>query len=420
LDVRRVVTNPTFLLIAAAGSLTWGGAQAALVALTWGAFNATGSSLGPAVVLAATLCGYLIFGLPSGSLVDRRNRRHLLLGVEAARLAIYLALFLILLAQDLSLTIDIGAAFLIGSATSLRTVAQQTIVYTVAGPESGLTAIALSLLAGYLVGGVGALAGGIVLDRFGAGAVFAIASAPTLIGMALARAAKIEPFGSPVSKTSPTGIGAVHLLRQSPGIRLTWTVALLSELFAFSSSGLLPALSGESLKAGAAGLGVMTGTNGLGAAIGLVAIAMSGRVRRALPILMGVGIVYGGLLVGLSLSTSVAAILLLLAARGAAGAALDSYSQTALQANATDSQRGAATGVWVFALGFGPIGYLVTGSIAATYGPAAALFVDGSALIVSIAALIPVARKLSRHGSSRGSSDEARESLAIDEIGHES
>jgi hypothetical protein len=74
---------------------------------------------------------------------------------------------------------------------------------------------------------------------------------------------------------------------------------------------------------------------------------------------------------------------------------MDTLGQTLLQRNAAEAERGAAMGVWVFSVGFGPVGHLTLGAAATSLGAPLAQAVSGL-LLTLVAALMALHAPLRR------------------------
>ena len=61
---------------------------------------------------------------------------------------------------------------------------------------------------------------------------------------------------------------------------------------------------------------------------------------------------------------------------------MDTLGQTLIQRNADEHERGAAMGLWVFSVGFGPIGHLTLGAVATSYGAPFAQAASGLGLML--------------------------------------
>ncbi|BCB89724.1 hypothetical protein Psuf_070370 [Phytohabitans suffuscus] len=75
-------------------------------------FKQTGSSIGLGVTLAVSLLPYLLFGFVAGAVVDRVNRRTLMIGIDLARVALLLSLPLLALGGELNVISIYVVAFL--------------------------------------------------------------------------------------------------------------------------------------------------------------------------------------------------------------------------------------------------------------------------------------------------------------------
>jgi MFS family permease len=385
-DIQTVIRSPDFLKLAASGALAWAGVQISLVALTWLTFQETRSPVSVGLVMASLLAAYFVLGLPFGSLTDSIDRRLAIIGADGARLLAYLVLALASGRQGIGLGLIVVAVFAIGGAMAVRTIASQTLIFVIAGPRARLTAIALSLLGIYLLGAAGSVVGGVVLGQFGARATFATAAFVTMLGMA-----PVRQISVPVRATDTPGAfsprGALQLIRTRRGVRLTFLLIVLGEFFGFSSGSVLPVLAGGVYQVGPSGLGVMTGTFALGAVLGVAVVATIGSRGNMFIMLPASVLAFGIGLLGLSVASAFLLSLPCLLLTGAAGAGLDSLGQAILQSDVKDQERGAALGVWVFAVGFGPAGYLTMGFLAAQLGVSAALVVSAISLAIGVFAI---------------------------------
>lgn len=79
---------------------------------------------------------------------------------------------------------------------------------------------------------------------------------------------------------------------------------------------------------------------------------------------------------------------------GAAAAILDVAEQTGIQASVDPGVRGRAAGLWVLAVGLGPLGVLEVGGLAEVVGPRATEGVNGG--VVALFGLLLVATLIRR------------------------
>ena len=112
----------------------------------------------------------------------------------------------------------------------------------------------------------------------------------------------------------------------------------------------------------------MSAARALGGVCGGLLLAASGLRDRGGVLLLGATGVFGLGILGFALSDIFLVSLGFLLIIGAAGSALDTLGQSLIQRNVEDRERGAAMGVWFFAIGFGPFGHLGMGAAGAAIG----------------------------------------------------
>ncbi len=383
---------PGFAVLWASLSSVGFGTAVSQVALSWTVLELTDSAFGVGATLAARLAPFLVLGLPLGALADRVDRRRLI--VAANLMAGALALFVALLAfaDALPVVAILVLSFAFGSIDTARMTATQAYVYDLVGPRSATSGIALSNLGSQVASSIGAVLGGIVISQFDLGAAFLVAMVAWVLGAVALRgrsprpqAAVVVPQASPRRTltliTRDRTIGAIALL------------VILTEIFGFSTAALVPTFAKDILRVDAAGLGLLLAARSIGGVLGLGWIATRGAQRRGGRLLLAATAVFGVTLIVFALSASFQVSLVVMLGVGAAAAALDTLGQTLMQRASPDEERGAAMGVWVFSIGFGPVGLLLLGALAATFGAPNVQLLSG-AILVTVALLSTRGRSL--------------------------
>jgi predicted MFS family arabinose efflux permease len=182
---------------------------------------------------------------------------------------------------------------------------------------------------------------------------------------------------------------ALTLLGRHPGLALLTLIVILAEVFGFSSITLLPVFARDVFQQGPDAYGSMVALRSLGGVLGLLLLARFGP-----SITHGHGLTsivggFGAALIVFALAPSFALAMVSLLLVGAAAASCDSISQSLMQRVASDRERGAAMGLWAFAVGFGPLGHLAVGAAAGRIGAQAtqllfAVVLVGLALVLSL------------------------------------
>ncbi len=179
-----------------------------------------------------------------------------------------------------------------------------------------------------------------------------------------------------------------------------WCLVLLGGIaaFGFNFQILLPLFSREILHLGAEGYGGLYAAMGVGSLTGSITLAFM-RQRRAVPLMLGGGVIFTLLLVGIAGARELLVAGTLVMAAGFSSMLMINTINATVQANVTDALRGRVMSfyVTVFA-GSAPIGGLFAGAVAETWGTPAA-FLAGAAL--SALTLVIVAVGL-RRAADRG------------------
>lgn len=179
-------------------------------------------------------------------------------------------------------------------------------------------------------------------------------------------------------------------LRYVRTTRLVWTLLVLSmvtSVFGRSYVQLLPAFAGAVLHVGPRELGLMMSAPGAGTLAGATALGALGDVRRKGGALLGGMALFSVTLILFSMSRSLPLALVLLFLTGVTSIVFSTMLSSMLQLTVPGHMRGRVMSLLTVSFqGFGPVGALLTGSLADVIGTpraialAAALMAVGAAL----------------------------------------
>ncbi|MEO8230311.1 MAG: MFS transporter [Chloroflexota bacterium] len=371
-----------------AGTLSASASTASLVAIGWTALQVSDSALSVGAMLAARFLPSLILGIPLGGLVDRHDRRRTLVVVGLVTVVPLVAGAALAGANQLGLAVLLGLSLVLGILSTVWGTAAQSYAFDLAGAEGATNAIALGHLGAFLLGTVGSVAGGLALEHYGVGSALMLAaalSAAASIGLAVSRGHAGRPRTEP--PTIPSFARSVTLITRNRVVAVIALVVIVAEVFGFSSMTVFPTFARDVLHSDATGLGALSAARNLGAVAGLVLLARLGFRGRGGRLLLLVTLGFGLGLIGFAVSTSFALSFVLLLAVGASAAGLDTLAQSLIQQSVDDAERGSAMGIWFFAIGFGPLGYLGIGAAANAIGAPTALAISGALLVLLAVAL---------------------------------
>jgi MFS family permease len=352
------------------------------VAIGWITLTATDSILAVGATFALRLVPSLVLGIPHGGLVDRYDRRVTLILVNLAVTVPLLWAAVVAANGPLAVTLLFVLSLALGVTDTLTGTATQTYSFDIVGAGGATNALALVNLGVFLAGGFGSIASGVAIDRVGIGVPFVLAAVAATIaalflvlGGARARREPASPHVVPSFSRSMT------LIARNRRVALIASVVVVTEILGFSSITVYPTFARDVLHSDAAGLGALGTARNIGAIAALLLLARVGlsQSRGGRAIVLAVTALGLGL-IAFALSSSFALSFAILVVVGAAMAGSDTLSQSLLQRNVDDTERGSAAGLWFFAIGFGPLGLVGLGAAANAMGAPTALAISGALL----------------------------------------
>ena len=381
--------NPDFRNLYLAQVISFGGDWFLVVALFGLVLELTGSPVMVALVVVAQLLPYVVLSPFAGALVDRLDRKRMMIVADLARVGLCLGFLLVNGRGDVWLIFVLQ----VGLATfgSVFEPASAAAVPNLVEREDLPTANALTGSAWGTMLAVGAALGGLVATLLGRDAAFV----GDALSFALSAALLLRigrPFAEAVREEHPGLVAAtaetIRYSRQDHRV-----LALLAVKGGFGMAGgvisLLPVFATEVFREGDAGIGILMAARGLGALVGpFLARAIAGDTERGL--FTGIGLALASFGVFYAFFPLMPA--LLLAAPFATGAHLGGGAQWTLstyglQRIVPDRLRGR-----IFAFDFALVtltiaaSNLLAGWTARRFGPDVAMF--GLALVALVYATV--------------------------------
>jgi predicted MFS family arabinose efflux permease len=366
------------------------------IALGWLAIVMTDS---PAFVGIVTFCAglpYIVVAPLGGSLIDRLDRRRLMLACQA--LAILLA---VAMAGDVvsgfvqpwHLPV---AAFCNGALQALLTPTQQSLAPGLVPREDLTNAVGLMSAGQNMTRVIGPSIAGIVIGALGVGPTFLMQAAAIAAAFVLVWTILLPPRAPRAAGRSGVFEG-IRLIASRPDLRGLFLLAAIPTFFIFPYLGFLNIFARDILRIGAGGLGLLMAVSGSGAVVGALVVASSTRSDGAGRLLVWMTVVYGAALVGIAASRSLWITLPLLFISGVIGSAFFSGNNVLLQHRISDDVRGRVMGVYMLTWGLMPLGSLPMGMLAGrigTPGAVAAGAIVSSVLAALLGLLSPALREL--------------------------
>jgi MFS family permease len=360
------------------------------ISLGWLAFDLSGSPLLLGTVMFVYDVPFLTTAPFIGVLVDRFDRRRLLIVSQLG-----MALVASLLAVDIAMgTIQswhlLIFALASGVENTLIHVVRQALVPSMVPKRVLLNAITVNSAAFTVSRTMAPLIGGVLIVAFGVSGNFVI-QAVLLIGVALAAfPMRMPEFDRSADEKED---GAAPVLKEiAEGLRFIWNNGVLRELFAvrfvigfvaMPITIFLPAWAAEVLDLDADGLGILYSAMGIGALLGTVLLAAAGNVKRKGLLLAGISAGMALSLMGLSQASGMTVSLLVLGLIGAMQTVFFAVSMTLVQLQVPQRLQGRVMSIYNMGHGAVSAGALVMGVIAEVSDVQVAVVILGAAALVT-------------------------------------
>ncbi|PZC49816.1 MAG: MFS family permease/MFS family permease [Chloroflexi bacterium] len=325
------------------------------------------------------------FGLFGGVLVDRLNKRRVLLWVQALSGLVAIAIGLVIFFDTLTLWHLALSAVLQGMLMAARLPAGNSMIYTMVGRKVILNALASQLLAFNLSRIFGSLLAGTAIDDFGVGYAYVFMAASSWFSafMILFVNGDYRSEGRGETFWQSAKVGLSYAYENRP-IRVLLLMSVLMELFGFSFNVMLPVMARDVLGVGATGLGYLSAAAAFGATVSTITVAGLGDFREKANLLIFTALAAG---ISISLFAFSPWFLLSLVFSAMVGAALMSYDAimgALLQLLSTDEIRGRVLGLYGLTFGFTPLGGFIVGTIASLFSAPLAVGLGGLVIVTYI------------------------------------
>ena len=270
-----ILKNRTFLLLFLGNTISLVGFGFNLVGVSWLVLEVTGSELALGKIMAMATVPGVILALFAGIIIDKVNRKWLLVVLDLFRMVV-VSTFVILLIQDrFSMNALFITVLLMGTGSSLFWPTAQAFVQELVSAKDYFHANAL-LSASYQAGSIlGAGIGGVVVHFYGVPTALAFNALTHLISALLISAApfkrqvvhhEVESILQSVSK------GFIYF-REKVGVLILGLTTILADVAIWGALSVLTiTISKEVFFAGSWGYGLMEGFYGVGALISTVAV----------------------------------------------------------------------------------------------------------------------------------------------------
>ena len=405
---RLLLGNPRFLVVWVVGGLTGIVRWLQLLVLGIYTFQITESPLLVSLVpmlwmLPLALCGPFV-----GVVADRVSRRALLVVSLVLALAVSVVMAIASSAAALGFAWIAVASLLSGVFWATDMPVRRRLLGDLSDGDLA-AAMSLDSATTNATRMAGPVLGGVVLQTFHLSGVFLLSAAVFAVCLVAIALTPVPGAGRPAQST--------HFLRELiSGIRfvvgdarLRWVfgITIVFNIFGFPFTSMIPVIGSGQLGLDPAMVGLLGSTEGFGAFIGAIIVAVAVRPRAFAPLFVwgtAAYLAFVGCLGTVSLFVAGPLPSFLAAAGvlfpiGLAGACFSAMQGTLSYLNALPEYRSRVLGVLTLCIGTGPIGFLHVGWLAETFGAPVALIVTASEGLLALVVLRLVGPKYDANGS---------------------
>jgi MFS family permease len=373
--------TPLYLRFWSAICLSLTGVWVRITAMGFLVYEITDDELKLGMVSFAQAAPVLITGPIAGALLDRIDRRRVLLVVQVVNVLAMLVVTWLVATDQVAYWHLIVVSIVVGSASGFDWPARMSIVPSLVSRARLQSAVALNSvafngsriigpsIAGWLIGSVGLAA----CFGFTAAAFIPFALVVASLGAITVTRKSAQSTSSGLSSL----VEGYRYIWRTPRIRGLLSVDIVPLALGMSYFTMAPAIARDVLDLGSRGLGLLLAANGIGALIGTLAVAMLSHVRhRGRIVVVGVGC-FAVTLVAFALSTNVAVSFVLILLLGMCTATYATFNDTLVQLNVDNAYRGRVMSVYTMLWGLTPIGGLQVGLLSRSIGVQWALAING-------------------------------------------
>lgn len=358
------------------------------VAQAWLVLDLGGSGTDIGVVTALQFLPLLVFGAWGGVVVDRLDKRRLLVATQSVSGLLALGLGILTATGVIELWMVMVLAGGLGFAHLLDVPGRQSFVMEIVGRDQLANAVTLNSVVVNAARMTGPALAGVLIVTVGTAACFLLNAASYLIVVwAFAGMRQAELQRAAVVPRAPGQLreGLAYAWHE-PALRGPLLLMAVIGALAYEFQVVLPLLARFSFDGDAGTYGAMTACMGLGAVV--AGLVVAGRAPAAPRSLVTAAYVFGVLILVTAAAPTLALAMVALVGVGAASIILLALANTTVQLTAAPEMRGRVMALWSIAfLGTTPIGGPVVGWVSEQMGPRAGLVLGGVATICAATGL---------------------------------
>jgi MFS family permease len=369
---------------------------------SWLVVRLTHSSLALGITAALQFTPLLLLGSYGGVLVDRLNKRRLLLFTQSFTGLLALTIGLLTVTGVVRVWMVWLAALLLGVVTSLDNPARQAFTREMVGKKEITNAIGLNNALSAIGRTMGPAVGGAIIAATDAGWCFLINAASFFLVAVMLTAVRTGELHSlpRVARTRGQVREGLRHIWQTPSLRAVLVTLTIGGVFGTNFEVLFPLFASRTFGQGPAVFGLLMGIVGVGSMVGSLIIAATGAatVRRVALYTLTFGLSLAAVGAAPTLGTALAAVALM----GVGFGMFTPSCGAVFQLNVADAMFGRIMALFTVAvLGSIAIGGPAIGGVAQLLGPRAGFLVGAAGCIAAapIGLLVGIRRRSEHTGA---------------------
>jgi MFS family permease len=352
------------------------------VAMAWLVLELGHSGTVLGLVVAAQFLPVLLFGPYGGLIVDRVEKRRLLLLTQSVLGILALALGILVVTHLVRLWIVFCFALALGGVSAVDNPARQTFVIEMVGRGRLQNAVSLNSAMVNASRAIGPALAGALIATVGVGVCFLINAASfaaVLVALSMLRVEEIRA-AAPIERGRGQLREGLRYVRGTVGLAVPLAMMALIGTLAYEFQVVLPLLAQVTFGSGAQTFGFMTSAMGAGAVVGGLYVAA--RATTGMLQLTVAALAFGVAILAAALAPTLGVELVALFATGICSTAFLATGNSTLQLTSDSRFRGRVMALWsVTFLGSTPIGGPIIGAIAEQLGPRYSLAAGAAACL---------------------------------------
>lgn len=358
------------------------------VALGWLVLEITNSPFAVGLNQALRSFGVLLFTLYAGVVVDRVDKRRLIVWTQALQMLEALVLAALVWTKSVTTWQVMVLAVLFGIVNAFDIPGRQAFLAELVGKEDLMNAIALNSSMFNAARIVGPAVAGVLIGARGVAMCFLLNGVSYIAVIAGLGAIRLPPFVTqPVETSAWEGLRqAIRFIRRDARVSALVVLVAVFSVLGFPVLVLMPVVARDVLHTGARGYGLLMAAVGVGAMLGALVLALAGRRVHKGAALLGGGAAFGILLGVFAVVRSVGMGMAVLGLAGCAMIVTTALTNTMLQTLVPDELRGRVMAFYAFVfVGMAPLGAFQAGLVAEHAGAPSAIALGGAGCVVAAA-----------------------------------